>query len=58
MKKAVAVGVDGSPESLAAADWAAREAVLRGLPLRIVHALELSTPDGGGTRLVWRAPLT
>lgn len=21
-------------------------------------ALELSTPDGGGTRLVWRAPLT
>lgn len=38
MKKAVVVGVDGSPESLAAADWAAREAALRGLPLRIVHA--------------------
>ncbi|MFD3414085.1 universal stress protein [Streptomyces cyaneofuscatus] len=38
MKKAVVVGVDGSPESLAAADWAAREASLRGLPLRIVHA--------------------
>jgi nucleotide-binding universal stress UspA family protein len=30
--------VDGSPESLAAADWAAREAGLRGMPLRIVHA--------------------
>ncbi|MFB6653501.1 universal stress protein [Streptomyces microflavus] len=38
MKKAVVVGVDGSPESLAAAGWAAREAVLRDLPLRIVHA--------------------
>lgn len=38
MVRAVVVGVDGSPESLAAADWAAREAALRGLPLRIVHA--------------------
>ncbi|WP_338676511.1 universal stress protein [Streptomyces sp. SCSIO 30461] len=38
MTRPVAVGIDGSPESFAAADWAAREAVLRGLPLRIVHA--------------------
>jgi nucleotide-binding universal stress UspA family protein len=30
--------VDGSPESLAAAEWAAREATLRGAPLRIVYA--------------------
>jgi nucleotide-binding universal stress UspA family protein len=36
--RAVAVGVDGSPESLAAAEWAAREAALRGLPLRLVRA--------------------
>ncbi|MGP4004825.1 universal stress protein [Streptomyces sp. 8N706] len=38
MTRAVVTGVDGSPESLAAAEWAAREAALRGLPLRIVHA--------------------
>jgi nucleotide-binding universal stress UspA family protein len=34
----VVVGVDGSPESLAAAEWAAREALRRELPLRMVHA--------------------
>lgn len=38
MTSAIAVGVDGSAESLAAAGWAAREAALRGMPLRIVHA--------------------
>ncbi|MFD6229430.1 universal stress protein [Streptomyces sp. NPDC060232] len=38
MTSAITVGVDGSAESLAAADWAAREAELRGVPLRIVHA--------------------
>ncbi|WP_328404289.1 universal stress protein [Streptomyces sp. NBC_00390] len=38
MRRAIVAGVDGSPESLAAADWAAREAALRGVPLRIVHA--------------------
>ncbi|MFG3498266.1 universal stress protein [Streptomyces sp. NPDC047928] len=42
MSRPVAVGVDGSPESIAAALWAAREAELRGVPLRIVHADEWS----------------
>ncbi|MFJ9805618.1 universal stress protein [Streptomyces wuyuanensis] len=34
------VGLDGFPESRAAAEWAAREAVLREAPLRLVHAEE------------------
>ncbi|MFI8291617.1 universal stress protein [Streptomyces sp. ms191] len=38
MSREIVAGVDGSPESLAAADWAAREALHRGLPLRLVHA--------------------
>ncbi|MFE3169797.1 universal stress protein [Streptomyces sp. NPDC059224] len=41
----VVVGLDGSLESLAAADWAAREALRRGLPLRLVHAYEGLTPE-------------
>ena len=36
--KPVIVGVDGSEESLLAAEWAAMEARRRGLPLRIVSA--------------------
>nr|WSX53278.1 universal stress protein [Streptomyces sp. NBC_00974] len=40
MKDHVTVGVDGSPESRAAARWAAREAVLRNVPLRLVHAVD------------------
>ncbi|RKN56412.1 universal stress protein, partial [Streptomyces klenkii] len=36
----VTVGLDESDESLAAADWAAREALLRQLPLRLVHVRE------------------
>ncbi|MYW69831.1 universal stress protein [Streptomyces sp. SID8379] len=40
MIKPIVVGADGSRESAAAADWAAREALRRGLPLRLVHAWE------------------
>ncbi|MER6349964.1 universal stress protein [Streptomyces sp. NPDC001595] len=38
MTRPVTAGVDGSEESHAALAWAAREAVRRGLPLRVVHA--------------------
>ncbi|MEW2582942.1 universal stress protein [Streptomyces virginiae] len=40
MKNHVTAGVDGSPESRAAARWAAQEAVLRQVPLRLVHAVD------------------
>lgn len=38
MTRPITAGVDGSEESLAALAWAAREAVRRGLPLRVVQA--------------------
>ncbi|MGW3126367.1 universal stress protein [Streptomyces sp. NPDC001123] len=44
MTRTVTAGLDGSAESRAAAEWAAREAKLRGLPLRIVHVWE-PVPD-------------
>ncbi|MFF1296336.1 MULTISPECIES: universal stress protein [unclassified Streptomyces] len=40
MPRNVTVGLDGSPESRAAAEWAAQEAHLRGLPLKVVHVWE------------------
>ncbi|GCB42908.1 universal stress protein [Streptomyces sp. NL15-2K] len=40
MSRTVTVGLDGSSESGAAAEWAAREAKLRGFPLRLVHVWE------------------
>jgi nucleotide-binding universal stress UspA family protein len=38
MTRPITAGVDGTEESLSALDWAAREAVRRGLPLRVVQA--------------------
>ncbi|MFJ5775265.1 universal stress protein [Streptomyces sp. NPDC093094] len=40
MTGTVVAGLDGSRESRAAAEWAAREAVLRGLALKVVHVSE------------------
>ncbi|GGZ19622.1 hypothetical protein GCM10010365_44780 [Streptomyces poonensis] len=50
-------GLDGSRESIAAADWAAREALRRDLPLRLVHAWEgLPDDDTDATLPEVRAP--
>ncbi len=38
-KLGILVGVDGSPESKVAVDWAARDAAMRGVPLKLVHVL-------------------
>jgi nucleotide-binding universal stress UspA family protein len=46
--KPIVAGTDGSEESLRAVDWAAREAVRRGAPLRIVSAAE--APPGMKSR--------
>lgn len=51
MSRTVTVGLDDSPESRAAAEWAAREALLRRLPLKIVHV------QGPRPRQVARMPL-
>ncbi|MGW5430026.1 universal stress protein [Streptomyces sp. NPDC004059] len=40
MPRTITVGLDGSPESRAAAEWAAREAKLRGVAVRLVQVWE------------------
>ncbi|WP_078953988.1 universal stress protein [Streptomyces globisporus] len=46
MTAQVTVGLDGSKESLAAVNWAATAAVLREVPLRLVHVKEWpNTPE-------------
>ncbi|MFJ4553010.1 universal stress protein [Streptomyces sp. NPDC088817] len=40
MPRTITVGLDGSPESRAAAEWAAREARSRGLPVRLLQVWE------------------
>ncbi|MGV9249845.1 universal stress protein [Streptomyces sp. NPDC003697] len=55
MSHPVLAGVDGSERSFAAADWAAGEAVLRGVPLRLLHASPplpgTAVPDRAADRL-------
>ncbi|WP_371613994.1 universal stress protein [Streptomyces sp. NBC_00454] len=47
MSRTVIAGLDGSPASLAAAEWAAREAQRRRLPLKLLHAVEEWIPSYG-----------
>ncbi|MEU9659193.1 universal stress protein [Streptomyces chartreusis] len=57
MTRPITAGVDGSEESLAGLAWAAREAVRRGLPLRLVHAWRFQPHDaidaGEDTQAQW-----
>ncbi|MEV8428684.1 universal stress protein [Streptomyces chartreusis] len=57
MTRPITAGVDGSEESLAGLAWAAREAVRRGLPLRVVHAWRFQPHDaidaGEDTQAQW-----
>ncbi|MCV7348308.1 universal stress protein [Mycolicibacterium rhodesiae] len=46
---AVVVGVDGSPWSLNALDWAVPEAVSRDVPLRLIHAVPAALPRESGS---------
>ena len=41
IRSRIVVGLDGSPESLSAAHWAAHDAHLRDLPLHLVHAFTI-----------------
>lgn len=52
----VVVGVDGSPSSVTAAQWAAREASMRKVPLTLVHVVVTAT-WGPATWLLPSAPI-
>ncbi|MCX5250446.1 universal stress protein [Streptomyces sp. NBC_00201] len=45
MERMIIAGVDRSARSRAAADWATREALLRRLPLRVLHVVPPDAPD-------------
>ncbi|MBU6535192.1 universal stress protein [Streptomyces sp. NPDC057245] len=48
MTRPITAGVDGSQESVAAVAWAAREAVRRDVPLRVVHAWRHQAQEAAG----------
>jgi nucleotide-binding universal stress UspA family protein len=45
----IVVGVDGSPASKVAVDWAARDAAMRNAPLTLAHAISPTVAAGLGT---------
>ncbi|MGX4688045.1 universal stress protein [Streptomyces sp. JNUCC 63] len=51
------VGVDGSESSLRAVDWAADEAALRGVPLRVVYASLRELPQALGSARAGGTPI-
>ncbi|MFE4050153.1 universal stress protein [Streptomyces sp. YIM B13518] len=60
MTRTITVGTDGSAESRAAAEWAAREAALRRLPVRLLHvwqpvleSMAKAPPLGAETHRYW-----
>ena len=46
MTRPITAGIDGTEESLAALDWAAREAVRRDVALRVIHAWRFQPYEG------------
>ncbi|MFL6000542.1 MAG: universal stress protein [Streptomyces sp.] len=46
MTRPITAGIDGTEESFAALDWAAREAVRRDVALRVVHAWRFQSYEG------------
>ncbi len=64
MKEAIVVGVDGSPATVAAIEWAADDAARTGLPLHVVFAVDRSPheipkfpqPSSGGRAVPRRRP--
>ncbi len=63
MTEQIVVGIDGSPESFAAAQWAGREAQLRAAPVRLLNVWQNPasnvqfSPDPEGLRLWYDARL-
>lgn len=47
-QRGIVVGVDGSPSSLVAVEWAARDAQMRNVPLKLVHVVPAMVVAGEG----------